>query len=435
MQRNVGRATRLVGGIDPWLMLAFLGLMCVGVLMVYSSSIADAYTYYGSPLYVFQREVLWVALGFIALTVVIRVDYHTWQRFSLPLVGLALLALVVVLAPHVGHASHGARRWFAAGPISLEPSELMKLALIVHMAAWLASKGDRVREFKACLAPFSIVVGLVAILIVKQPDLGTAIVISVTMISMLFIAEANMSHIVYVGMGATFFAWIMANSTSYRTDRLTAFLNPWKDPSGVGYHTVQALLALGSGGFFGQGLGNSAQKYVLPAPHTDSILAVIGEEWGLVGTAGVLILYVVIAYRGIRITMTAPDDFSRLCAAGITSWITFQALMNFAVITSSVPFTGVPLPFVSYGGTSLIITMAAMGILLNISRHASKDSLARYNTHNGRGDRGTRIPRAVDHSVPELGARPIPQRRQQHRVKPARHRQPSVFGHRRSVES
>jgi cell division protein FtsW len=435
MQRNVGRATRLVSGIDPWLMLAFLGLTCIGVLMVYSSSIADAYTYYGSPLYVFQREIIWVVLGFVALAVVSRLDYHIWQRFSLPLVGLALLALVLVLAPHVGHDSHGARRWFAAGPVSLEPSELMKLALVIHMSAWLTSKGDRVREFKACLVPFCIVVGLVAILIVKQPDLGTAIVITITMISMLFIAEANMSHLMYVGLGATTFAWLMSNSSSYRTGRLTAFLNPWKDPSGVGYHTVQALLALGSGGLFGQGLGNSAQKYVLPAAHTDSILAVIGEEWGLLGTAAVLLLYTVIAYRGIRITMTAPDDFSRLCAAGITSWITFQALMNFAVITSSVPFTGVPLPFVSYGGTSLIITMAAMGILLNISRHASKESLARYNSDNGRGDRGTRVSRAIDYSVPESNARAIPQRRHQHRVKPVRNRGATAPGHRRSAQS
>src|SRR5207302_1581929 len=156
----------------------------------------------------------------------------------------------------------------------------------------------------------------------------------------------------------------------YRYDRLTAFLNPWKDPSGVGYHTVQALLALGSGGLFGKGLGNSVQKYVLPAPHTDSILAVIGEEWGLMGTLTVLLLFLVVAYRGMRISVGAPDTFGRLLAAGITSWIVFQALLNFAVITSSVPFTGVPLPFISYGGTSFIISMSAVGILLNISRHA-----------------------------------------------------------------
>jgi cell division protein FtsW (lipid II flippase) len=197
-------------------------------------------------------------------------------------------------------------------------------------------------------------------------------------------------------------------------------MDPWKDPSGVGYHTIQALLALGSGGMFGRGLGNSAQKFVLPAPHTDSILAVIGEEWGLVGTTTVLLLYVVIAYRGIRITLGAPDAFSRLLAAGITTWITFQALMNFAVITSSVPFTGVPLPFVSYGGTSLIITMTAMGILLNISRHASREGLARFNSDNGRGDRGTRIPRAFDHPALEPAGQGWTQNRARERAGLAR---------------
>lgn len=405
MQRNVKRASRLVGGIDPWLMLAFLGLMCVGLLMVYSASIADAYTYYGSAMYIFQREVMWVVVGFVALAVVVRLDYRFWQRISLPFLGLSMLLLVAVLAPHVGHSSHGAQRWFAVGSfIQLEPSELAKLALVLHLSAWLAAKGDRVRDFKATFLPFSMIVGIVALLIVRQPDLGTTIVVTVTMFSVIFIAGANIQHFLGVSLGAIGVAALLAQSASYRYGRLTAFMDPWKDPSGVGYHTVQALLALGSGGLWGQGLGNSAQKFVLPAPHTDSILAVIGEEWGLVGTVTVLLLYVIIAYRGMRITMEAPDGFARLLAAGITMWITFQALMNFAVITSSVPFTGVPLPFVSYGGTSLIITMTAMGILLNISRHTSKEGLARFNIDNGRGDRGSRVPRSLDHpaSPPRL---------------------------------
>lgn len=402
MQRKVRPAGRLTGGIDPWLMLAFLGLMCAGVLMVYSASIADAYTYYGSAMYIFQREVVWVVLGFIALAVAVRLDYRIWQRVSIPLLAISMLLLVAVLAPHIGHASHGARRWFAVSSfIQLEPSELVKLALVVHLAAWLSLKGERIRDFNATFVPFSIIVGIVALLIVKQPDLGTTIVVTVTTFAIIFIAGANLGHLAAVSAGATCVAAMLAQSSTYRFGRLTAFMNPWKDPAGVGYHTIQALLALGSGGMFGRGLGNSAQKFVLPAPHTDSILAVIGEEWGLAGTVTLLLLYVVIAYRGIHITIGAPDAFSRLLAAGITTWITFQALMNFAVITSSVPFTGVPLPFVSYGGTSLIITMTAMGILLNISRHVSKESLAHFNSDHGRGDRGARVPRAFDHREPE----------------------------------
>jgi cell division protein FtsW len=400
MQRSVRRATRLVGGIDPWLALAFLGLMCIGVLMVYSASIHDAYAYYGSPYYVVEREVIWATLGFVALAGVARVRYDRWQKAALPLFAFSLVLLALVLAPHVGHAAKGARRWIAlSSNITVEPSELMKLALVIYLAAWLSSKGDRVRDLKASFVPFSLIVGLIALMVVKQPDLGTTIVICITAFCMFYVAGADSKHILIAALGGTIVAWFLARGTSYRSDRLTAFMDPWKESTGVGWHTVQALLALGSGGVVGRGFGNSIQKNWLPAPHTDSILAVIGEEWGLLGTFTVLALFLVIAYRGTRIALTAPDRFSRLLAAGITSWITFQALLNFAVITSSVPFTGVPLPFISYGGTSLIISMTAIGILLSISRHASGDAFARESTDHGRGDRRTRVPRVIDHPV------------------------------------
>jgi cell division protein FtsW len=222
-----------------------------------------------------------------------------------------------------------------------------------------------------------------------------------------FVAGADWRHIGSVGIGSALIAWYLAHSESYRAQRLLAFTDPWKDPLTTGYHTIQALMALGSGGIVGVGFGNSVQKNFLPAPHTDSILAVIGEEMGLLGTIGVLLLYAVIAYRGMRISMTAPDRFGRLLAAGITCWITFQALLNYGVITSSVPFTGVPLPFISYGGTSLVVSMAAMGILLNISRYATGEGLARTRSDNGRGNRRPRVPRVIDHPAPDR----VPKRR------------------------
>lgn len=392
----------LVGGIDPWLALAFAALICIGVLMVYSASVADAYAYYGSQYYVVEREIVFVFLGLLALGAAARIDYHHWQRVAPPFFACSVALLALVLTPHIGHVSHGARRWFSLGSsITLEPSELVKLALIMYLATWLPSKGDRVRDFRATFVPFSMIVGTIFLLIVKQPDLGTAIVVAGTAAAVFFVAGAEVAHMVLVAVGSSGFAWILMHSSSYRQDRLTAFLDPWKDPTGTGYHTIQALLALGSGGVLGDGLGNSVQKWVLPAPHTDSILAVIGEEFGLVGTVGILLIFLVLAYRGIRVAMAAPDPFGRLVAAGITTWITFQALMNFAVITSSVPFTGVPLPFISYGGTSLIITMTSIGILLNISRHTSGESFARYNLDNGRGDRGARISRVIDHPLPQ----------------------------------
>ncbi len=399
--RRKERAITLVRGIDPWLVLAFLALTFIGVVMVYSASIATAYAYYGTPYYYAEREIVWAGIGLVALAVVVRIPYKTWQRFALPMFGASVALLAIVLVPHLGHTSHGARRWFSLGAgIEIQPSEVIKLTMAIYMASWLAGKGERVRDFKATFVPFSLMVGAVALLIIKEPDLGTGIVVALTMFALFYIAGANPLHMVSVGVVASGMAWALINTSSYEYNRLTAFADPWKHATDVGYHTVQALLALGSGGLFGLGLGNSVQKYVLPAPHTDSILAVIGEEWGIMGTVVVLLLFMIIAYRGIHISMNAPDTFGRLLAAGITSWITLQALMNYAVITSSVPFTGVPLPFISYGGTSLILSMAAIGMLLNISRHTIGEGFARKDTHHGRGERRSRLSRALDRPLP-----------------------------------
>jgi cell division protein FtsW len=401
MQRSVRRAARLAGGTDLWLLIAFLTLCCVGVLFVYSASIAEAYNYYGTATYVFYRELIWVSIGLLSLFVVTRIDYHRYQKLALPFLGLTVLMLLVVLTPHFGHSSHGAARWFSLGAgVTIEPSEIVKLAVVIYLAAWLAAKNEAVRDFKTCFVPFAVMTGFISLLIVKQPDLGTTIVVAITMLSIYFMAGAEWKHILTVTGGAAAVAWFLSHSSSYRYNRLMAFTNPWSDKYGTGYHTVQALMALGAGGIFGVGFGNSVQKDVLPAPHTDSILAVIGEEIGLIGTVGILILYLIVAYRGMRITMTAPDKFGRLLAAGITSWITFQALLNYGVITSSVPFTGVPLPFISYGGTSLIVSMSAMGILLNISRYATGEVGARVGSDNRRGNGRSRVPRVIDHPLP-----------------------------------
>lgn len=407
MPRNI-RSMKL-RGIDPWVTLAFIALLCIGVVMVYSASAVYGYDYYGNPYYIAQREIIWAGLAVGALAVVIHVDYHRLQRLALPFFVIAVAMLAIVLVPHLGHASHGARRWFSLGAgITIEPSEVVKLAAVIYLAAWLAAKGDRLRDFQAGFVPFSLITGVIAILIIKQPDLGTSMVVCATLFSMFFMGGANIRHLGTLLVGSTAIGWVLAHSSSYRFNRLTAFMNPWKDPTGVGYHTVQALLALGSGGIFGVGLGNSVEKHVLPAPYTDSILAVIGEEWGLMGTIVILLLFMVIAYRGMRIAVTAPDTFGRLLAAGITSWITFQAVLNFAVITSSVPFTGVPLPFISYGGSSLVITVVALGILLNISRQTTGEGFARQGIDNGRGNGRPRLSRALDHAIPALNTdRPV----------------------------
>ncbi|HEX8919457.1 MAG TPA: putative lipid II flippase FtsW [Chloroflexota bacterium] len=401
MRPSMRRAVSLTRDVDPWLLLAFLALLCFGILMVYSASMAEAYAYYGTPYFYVEREIIWAGIGLVGLIAAARIHFDRWRQLSLPFFGASLALLAIVMLPHFGHVSHGAQRWISFGSFfQLEPSELMKFALIIYLASWLSSKSDQVRDFRGAVVPFSIIVGVIALMIVKQPDLGTAIVVTVVALSIIYVAGANVSHLAGICTGAGFCGYIMMHSRSYQSSRITTFLNPWSDPTGSGYHTIQALLALRYGGLFGVGLGNSVQKYVLPAPHTDSILAVIAEELGLAGAVAVLLLFLVIAYRGMRIAAGAPTPFARLVAAGITTWFTFQALMNFAVITSSVPFTGVPLPFVSYGGTSMIISMVAMGVLLNISRHATGEGFARKNIDNRGRDGGSRVPRVIPRPVP-----------------------------------
>lgn len=400
MRHNVRRFQRLTGGTDPILLLSCLALVGIGVLMVYSASIASSLQTYGTALYVFQRQVVWAGLGCIALGVGTRVPYPFWRRVALPFAAISVLMLLLVLVPQVGHMANGARRWFQlTSSVDVQPSELAKLTLIMYLSAWLARKGELVTDLVHTFVPFTWVLAFVAALVIKEPDLGTALVLVIIMVTIYFVAGADMLPLGALGLVVAGLAWLVIQRSKYRLDRLTAFQNPWKDATGVGYHTVQVLLALGTGGIFGRGLGNSIEKDVLPAPHTDSILAVIGEEWGLVGTTLVLLLFLVLAYRGVRVAMAAPDAFGRLLATGITAWVTFQALLNFGVITSSVPFTGVPLPFISYGGTSLVITMAGMGILLNISRYASGAIRAQDSPRDGGRNGGTRVPRVIDHPV------------------------------------
>lgn len=395
MRRNLRRANLLSSGIDPWLCVTVLALTCVGLLMVYSASIRESYFAYRTPTYFFYREVIWVAIGTVALTVATRIDYHRYQPLALP--GLTIAVLLLALLTKFGTSVNGAQRWFYLGAgVTIEPSEIAKLAVVLYLAAWLTSKGEAVSDLKTSTAPFMLITGVILLLVLKQPDLGTATVIAATMFAIFFIAGADMKQLAMIWTLALPMVWLYVQSSSYRLARLTAFINPWHTKYGAGYHTVQVLMALGAGGIAGAGFGNGIQKNVLPTPQTDSILAVIGEELGLIGTVGILLLFLIVAYRGFRISGAAPDRFGRLLAAGLTCWIIFQALLNYAVITSSVPFTGVPLPFISYGGTSFVLAMVAMGIVLNISRFASGEARARQDSGNRGRDRRPRVPRVID---------------------------------------
>lgn len=398
--KAVEAAAEQRAGYDHWLLASVVALLGIGLVMVYSSSIVISLRY-GSSTYFLKRELVWIVLGSVALVIGARIRYSTWRKLSTLMFAGAVFLLVAVLVPHLGTSTNGAQRWFQFGGfLSIQPSEFAKLALAIYMAHWLSRKGPRIRSFRKCSAPFGITLGLVCLLILKQPDMGTAIVIALSMLTVYFVAGARLEHFA-AGLGAGLgLAYIALKLQAYRGARMSAWLNPWKDPRGTGYHTIQALLALGLGGLTGVGLGNSQQKYVLPAPYTDSIFAVTAEELGLLGALLVVGLFVAFAYRGFRIAAHTNDDFGRLLAIGLTASIVIQAFINIAVITASLPFTGVPLPFISFGGSSLVISMLAVGILLNISRHSREgeskgaDIEADGGERNARNDHGRQDGRA-----------------------------------------
>lgn len=385
---------------DYLLIIAVAALLIVGLMMVYSATFALGYQLYGQPTYFFIRQMLWMALGLIAMIITARIEYHTWRRWSIPMMAGALLLLGLVLA--VGSDRFGGQRWLLNG--SVQPGELTKLAVTMYIADWLSSKGARIRQVTYGLIPFAILLGFVTGLIMLQPDFSTAVLIATTAIAMFFIAGGDMWQMIASSIlgGATF--TLLITRSAYRLVRITSFLNPMGDQLGSNYQVRQILIALGSGGITGLGLGASRQKFgYIPASHTDGIFAILGEELGLIGCLMVIALFAFLAYRGFRIALAAPDSFGTVLAAGITCSLIFQALINIAVVTATVPFTGIPLPFISFGGSSLVISMTGVGLLLAISRGTlpeeaeypqdQEEKVSRASHDLRRRDRGSRVPR------------------------------------------
>jgi cell division protein FtsW len=361
-------ALRRPGSVDYVLVLAVVMLLLLGLVMVYSAS---QFATPGDPGYWFRHQIVWAMLGGIALLVTSRVEYRLWRRVALPGMVLALVLLVAVLV--AGHTIYGAQRWLHVGLFSFQPSELTKLVLALYVADWLARKGDAVRTLLNGLLPFAALTGVVLALILLQNDLGTSIVVAVLAIAMFYAAGANLLQLLPTLALGGLAAFVLATGSSFRRARLDAFLHPL--PAGcadaASYQICQGLISLGSGGLFGRGLGDSVQKAgYLPNPFTDSIFAITGEELGLVGCLFILGLYGLLAFRGLRVSRRAPDAFGALLACGLTSWLLAQVAINIGSVVDALPFTGVPLPFVSFGGSSLVTSLAAVGILLNISRHA-----------------------------------------------------------------
>ncbi|TMI76943.1 MAG: cell division protein FtsW, partial [Bacillati bacterium ANGP1] len=317
-----------------------LSLTCIGIVMVYSASSVAAQAQYHDGAFFLKRQVAFAIIGLGVMSVAWKVHYARLRRWALPLLCLAVLAVIVVLFPHVGRIAGGARRWVSiGGAFNFQPAEMAKLALILYLSNFLANRGARVREFGPGLVPPLIVFLVLAIAILRQPDLGSVLILAMI-------------------------TGVMILREGYRNSRLLAFLDPWKDPQGTGFHIIQSWLALGSGGVAGLGLGQSTQKFFyLPARHTDFIFAIIGEELGLVGAYAVLLLFVFLAVWGYRVASRLPDRYGALLTTGLTTLLVGQAALNVGVVTGAVPVTGVPLPFVSFGGSSLVSSFLAIGVL------------------------------------------------------------------------
>jgi len=359
---------------DPVLFVATTLLVCLSIVMVYSASAVVALERYQQPYLFVTKQILWSALGLGTVGIVMRVDYRHYREpvFIWSCLGVVVLALVAVLfsAP-----INNARRWFSVGGLGIQPSELAKLSAIVFIAALLERRMHRINEVRYALVP---IVGLLAILvglILLQPDFGTAMVI--VLIASVMVFAAGLSYVTIAGFALLTLPMVagLIMSSDYRRRRLFSFLNPWEDPLGDGFQIIQSLLAVGTGGVSGRGLMNGVQKlFYLPEPHTDFIYAVIAEELGLIGATVVLICFCVIAWRGMRVALRSPDSFAAFLALGLTTMVIAQAFINMSVVLGLMPTKGIPLPFVSNGGSSLLVNLLGMGVLLNVSQHVSSDA-------------------------------------------------------------
>lgn len=352
--------------------MLLLALIVFGLVMIASAGIAYSRTRFGDSYFFFKHQLFYGILpGLFILFIVQKINYNFWKKISFPLFILSMIFLVMVFLPGFGSRVYGASRWLQLGSFSFQPSEMLKLSIILYLAAWLENRLERVRDFYEGLVPFLAIVSLVSFLLVKQPDMGTLGVIILIAMSIFFISGARIFHMAAIAAAGFLSLVALIKFESYRMDRLTVFLHPEVDPRGIGYQINQALLAIGSGGIFGLGLGNSLQKFnYLPEPVGDSIFAIIGEELGMAGAVFLVALFVFLAVRGLKIAKNAPDRFSKIAATGIVSWVFFQSFINISAICGLIPLTGIPLPFVSYGGTSIIFLMVGMGILLNISKYS-----------------------------------------------------------------
>jgi cell division protein FtsW len=359
------------------LLLLVCSLCGIGLVMVLSASAYTSLVDYGSVWTIFIRQVLWMALGVIALYATARWRYDRWRRVRILLLVGTLLLLTAVLVPGIGVSAGGSARWLGFGELRIQPSELMKLALAVFGADLLARRADRVHETGAVVMPLLVVLGIAGILVLKQPDMGTALVLCCIALSLLYAGGVPLRPVLKVLVGVALLGLILGLAEPYRRARLLSFVNPFAHAQGSGYQVVQSLVGLGSGRLWGLGLAGGREKWgLLPNAHTDFIFSVIGEQAGLIGALIVLGLFAALAWYGLRAAHRAPDRFGALLAVAATCWITSQAVINIGAVIGLLPVTGIPLPFISFGGSSLVITMMAAGVLINVAAHEKPPTMA-----------------------------------------------------------
>jgi cell division protein FtsW len=356
---------------DIPLLVCTVFLVLIGLLMVFSSTTMESVAA-GDPFLYLKKQLMYVIFGFIFLFIGARTDYRKYRSAVGWMLGISFVLLMLVFMPVLGRSAGGASRWIDIGILSFQPSEFLKLAVVIYLADLLTKRGETIGDIVKVILPALTVTGFFCVLVMKQPDLGTVIVIFGTAYLMFFLAGAKPAHLVWIAIASVAVFFAVSVLSPYRAKRLMAFIDPWKDPKGIGFHIIQSLIAIGSGGFFGLGLGCSRQKYLyLPEQYTDFIFAVLCEEAGFIGAVIVIGFFVGLIGRGFKISREAADRFGMLLAGGITSCIALEAVVNIGVVVGLIPTTGIPLPFISYGGTSLVVMMYAVGILLNISSTGS----------------------------------------------------------------
>ena len=353
--------------VDRLLIVSTLILLAIGVVMVYSTSSVVALKRFGDQYFFVRKHLTFAVAGVVFFVLAARVPYGFYRKMAYPILALSAVFLICIYIPGIGFSAGGAKRWIRLGPLAFQPSEPAKLAVIFFLAYSLAGKAERIKNFSTGFLPNMLFPGIVILLIVMEPDLGTAVTLAAIVILMNFAAGARLRHLLALGLAVLPFLYLLMTNFRYMITRLQIFLDPWKDPEGKGFKMIQSFLAFGSGGIDGVGLGEGRQKlFFLPEAHTDFILSVIGEELGFLGVAVVIAFYAIFLYAGTRIALKARDLHGTYLALGLTFMVVLQAAINMAVVMGLLPPKGLPLPFISYGGTSLVVNMIAVGVILNI---------------------------------------------------------------------